>query len=135
MKIFFAILFVLFCFSCTGDVTSAKSLWKKHEGEFEAVANLLRSGKLRKVYGRSGFEIPDSFRIKAILGSIVFRETDFTYDSSYSILFRVGFDSSHLLRAYPTIAYTNNQKRLSEYSSKQSQVEKLEDNWYFLSLE
>jgi hypothetical protein len=84
--------------SCGGD-NSSISIWKKHESEFEAIVNQLRSGKLQKVYGRGGYEIPDTFKLKDVTGPIVFRETDFTYDSSFSILFRLGFDSSKMLRA------------------------------------
>lgn len=135
MKALFAILLITLCISCSRDARSSKTIWKKHKDEFKDIVILLKSGKLRIVYGRAGYEIPDSFRIKAIAGSIVFRETDFTYDSSYSILFRMGFDSSHLLRKYPTFVYTDNRKRQLEYDSKPNHVEKLEYNWYFLSNE
>jgi hypothetical protein len=122
---------LLFISSCDGD--NPIDIWKGHESEFVTIVNQLKAGKLQKVYGRAGFEIPDSFNLKAVNGPIVFRETDFTYDSSFSVLFRLGFDSNKLLRAYPTIVYTNNSKRLDEYNSKPNSVRKLKDNWYLLS--
>lgn len=133
MKPLFSILLLVLISSCATDTNSSKIIWEKNKNEFEDIVILLKSEKLRIVYGRAGYDIPDSFRLKAIAGSVVFRETDFTYDSSFSILFRVGFDSSHLLRKYPTFVYTDNLKRQREYDSNPKQVEKLEDNWYFLS--
>ena len=133
MKQFLVILMLLSICSCIGDVRHSKDIWMKHEVEFEAIVNLLKEERLHKVYGRAGYEIPDSFQLKKTNGSIVFRETDFSFDSSHSILFRIGFDSTKILRSYPTIVYTDNPKRLKEYNSKHKQVEKLKDHWYFLS--
>jgi hypothetical protein len=132
MKLFLTTLLLLLIHSCGGDNTSM-DIWERHESEFVAIVNHLKSGKLQKVYGRAGYEIPDTFKLKAVNGPIVFRETDFTYDSSFSILFRLGFDSSKLLRAYPTIVYTDNSKRLDEYNSRPNSVRKLKNNWYLLS--
>jgi len=128
----FLTLLLFFISSCGGD-NSSINVWEKHESEFVAIVNLLKSGKLQKVYGRAGYEIPDSFKLKAMNGPIVFRETDFTYDNSFSILFRLGFDSSKLLRAYPTIVYTDNSKRIYEYTQKSKSIKKLKDHWYLLS--
>ena len=133
MKPYLTLLLVLLISSCGGELDTSKNLWKNYEKNFEDIVVLVKVDKLKKIYGRMGYEIPDSFPMKATCGDIVFRETDFTYDSSFSILFRVGFDSSNLARTYPTIVYTDNAKRIKEYNSKQEQVTKLKNNWYLLS--
>lgn len=99
MKPLLTILLLLVMTSCGVD-NSSIDIWQKHENEFEAIVNQLKSGKLQKVYGRAGYEIPDIFKLRSVSGPVVFRETDFTYDSSFSVLFRLGFDPGKLLRAY-----------------------------------
>jgi hypothetical protein len=89
--------------------------------------------KLPVIYGRGGYKIPDSFKLRSIVGPVVFRETDFTYDSTFSILFRIGFDTSNVVRSYPTIVYTNNGQRITEYSSAIHSPHKFDENWYFLT--
>jgi hypothetical protein len=133
IRAFLLLLLLAFIFSCVGGDKSSLRLWEKHETEYDKIVEHLRAGKLQKIYGRSGYEIPDTFSVKPFCGSIVFRETDFVYDSSFSILFRLGFDSSKQLRTYPTIVYTDNLQRINEYNSKPEVAKQLKHRWYLLS--
>lgn len=133
MKQIVSIVIFTTIFSCSSEADSTRILFKNYESELNEIVNLLKADKLRRVYGRGGYKIPDSFRLKATTGPVVFRETDFTYDSSYSILFRIGFDTNQLLRSYPTLVYTDNSKRLSEYDLKPEHAIKFEEKWYFLT--
>lgn len=109
-----------------------KSEWNSHHKDFKQIVDLVKADKLKVVYGRAGYAIPDSFDLHTTCGQLVFRETDFTYDDSYSILFRLKLDTNSFDRAYSTIVYTNNKKRLEEYEADSTKVFKIEQNWYSL---
>lgn len=127
------ILIFIFILSCSRQQEKWVTPWSKHQDEFKEIVGLVKAGNLKVVYGRSGFAIPDSFDLQTTCGGLVFRETDFTYDSSYSILFRMDLDTNAVLRADPMIVYTDNKKRMSEYESDAGWVRKIEKHWYFLT--
>jgi hypothetical protein len=127
------ILNFIFILGCSRQQEKWETPWNKHQDEFKEIVGLVKAGKLKVVYGRMGFAIPDSFDLQTTCGQLVFRETDFTYDSSYSILFRMDLDTIAVLRADPMIVYTDNKKRISEYESDAERVRKIEKNWYFIT--
>jgi hypothetical protein len=106
--------------------------WNNHHKDFKQIVDLVKADKLKVVYGRAGYAIPDSFDLHTTCGQIVFRETDFTYDNSHSILFRLHLDTNSLARIYHTIVYTDNKKRIKEYEADEVNVFTIEKNWYFL---
>ena len=120
-------------FGCSRHKEIWETRWSKHQDEFKEIVGLVKDGKLKVVYGRMGFAIPDSFDLQTTCGQIVFRETDFTYDSSYSILFRMNLDTNAILRADPIIVYTDNKNRINEYESNAGNAQKIETNWYFIT--
>ena len=125
--------FIFILFSCRSHPEKWEKQWSKHQYKFKEIVGLLKAEKLKVVYGRAGFAIPDSFDLQTTCGQLVFRETDFTYDSSYSILFRLGLDTNAILRAHPMIVFTDNKKRISEYESTVRNAFKIEKNWYFIT--
>ena len=127
------ILNFIFILGCSRQREKWEAPWNNHQDEFKEIVGLVKAGNLKVVYGRMGFAIPDSFDLQTTCGQLVFRETDFTYDSSYSILFRMDLDTNAVLRADPMIVYTDNKKRISEYESDAGRVRKIEKNWYFLT--
>jgi len=106
-----------------------KSEWTKHDKDLKQVVELLKSNKLKVTYGRGGYQIPDSIDLRVPFGQLAFRETDFTFDSTYSILFYL--DTNKTLRNKPVIVYTNNKKRIKEYENGSRKTTKIEDDWYF----
>lgn len=134
MKLLVEFILILVLLSCNGQRLEWKQEWDQHENDFREVAALLREGKLKVVYGRMGYAIPDSFELQTTCGQIVFRETDFVYDSSYSILFRLNLDTTGVIpRTERMIIYTDNLKRLSEYESGSGNVHKIDANWFFVN--
>lgn len=107
-----------------------KDQWDKDNTSLKKVAGLLKAGKLKKVYGRGGYEIPDSFNLKAPYSNLAFHQTDFTYDGTYSIVFYLEPAGDRSM-AKPAFVYTNNQKRIGEYENGYTIAKKLEDNWYY----
>ncbi len=91
------------------------------------VVDLIKADKLTVVVGRSGYQIPDSIDLREAFGQLAFRHSDFTYDSTYSILFHL--DIHKELVHNPVIVYTDNEKRIKEYESRG--VTKIINNWYF----
>ena len=123
------VLFLTF-FSCDNGTEKWKTVWDKHNVDFKKVVDLLKTDKLKVVYGRGGYAIPDSIDLKATCGQLAFRETDFTYDNTYSILFRL--DTNKQVRTKPMIVYTDNKKRINEYENNNTSVTKIENNWYYM---
>ena len=132
-KPLFILISLFILFSCNPHQEEWKTKWNKHQHDFKEIVGLVKAEKLKVVYGRAGFAIPDSFDLQTTCGQIVFRETDFTYDNSYSILFRLDLDTNATVRADPMIVYTDNKKRIKEYDFKVGRVQKLEENWYFIT--
>lgn len=132
VKLSVIICFLFLNIACSNNRDYYEVMWKSNRHEFETIVSLVKNEKLPVIYGRSGYMLPDSFKLRSIVGSLVFQETDFTYDSTYSILFRIGFDTSKVLRYYPTIVYTNNSKRIAEYTNSANSVYKFDEYWYFL---
>jgi hypothetical protein len=133
MKLLVEFILILSLLSCSGQPVEWKQEWDQHEDDFREVAALLRAGKLKVVYGRMGYAIPDTFELQTTCGQIVFRETDFAYDSSYSILFRLNLDTNAISRTEHMIVYTDNLKRLTEYESESGNVHKIDTNWFFVN--
>jgi hypothetical protein len=92
-----------------------ESIWQKHNTDLKKVVELLKNNKLNKTFGRSGYQIPDSIDLKYPFGQVVVRETDFTEDTCYSIVFYL--DTIRTLGS-PIIVYTNNLKRINNYKDK-----------------
>jgi hypothetical protein len=123
------LIIVLFILISCSHQDNWKNTWQQHHVRFKQVVELVKNDQLQKVYGRVGYAIPDSMGLDKVCGGIVFHETDFTYDGTYSILFRINFDSNKVgRRLYPVFIYTNNTKRIKEYAL--DSVTKIEDNWY-----
>lgn len=131
MKILTVINLAFIFISCSTQ-ENWKVEWSSHHKEFKQIVDLVKADKLKVVYGRAGYAIPDSFDLHTTCGQLVFGETDFTYDDSHSILFRLHLDTSSITRADPRIVYTDNQKRIKEYEVDTVNVIKIEQNWYFL---
>ena len=127
-----AVLHLTFILVSCSQQENWKTEWNNHHNDFKEIVDLIKADKLKVVYGRAGYAIPDSFDLHATCGQLVFWETDFTYDSSHSILFRLHFDTSSITRADSRIVYTDNKKRLNEYEADKGNVVKIEQNWYFL---
>lgn len=106
--------------------------WDNHQNDFKQIVGQVKANKLQVVYGRMGYAIPDSFQLQSTCGQLVFRETDFTYDSSHSILFRLNLDTNALLRADQMIVYTDNGTRIKEYEAMGEDATRIEKNWYFV---
>ena len=131
MKILSAINLVFILISCSQQ-EKGKLEWRNHHNEFKQIVDLVKADKLKIVYGRAGYAIPDSFDLQRTCGQLVFTETDFTYDDSHSILFRLHLDTNSLTRIYHTIVYTDNKKRIKEYEADTVKVVRIEQNWYFV---
>jgi hypothetical protein len=74
-------------FSCVKNQVNWESIWQKYNSDLKNVVELLKNNKLNKTFGRSGYQIPDSIDLNYPFGQVVVRETDFTEDTSYSIVF------------------------------------------------
>lgn len=121
---------VLFILISCSHQDNWENTWQQHHVRYKQVVELVKNDQLQKVYGRVGYAIPDSMDLDKVCGGIVFHGTDFTYDGTYSILFRINFDSSKVGRMlYPVFIYTNNTKRIKSYEL--DRVTKIEDNWYW----
>lgn len=121
---------ILVLISCSNHIRNWEDTWQEHQVSFKQVVEQVKNDQLLRVYGRGGYAIPDTMGLNNVCGGIVFHETDFTYDSTYSILFRINFDSTKVGRmTYSVFIYTNNTKRIKEYES--DRVTKIQDNWYF----
>ncbi len=127
MRILFCITIILF-FSCKQE--NWKSIWIRDKTALNKAVDLLKSNKLKIVYGRSGYSIPDSLNLQEPYGNLAFRQSDFTYDSTYSILFFLEHSDTRTA-VRPAFVYTNNQKRMDKYENGYSMVKKLENNWYY----
>lgn len=117
MKKLIILNFVFILSSCNTMMENQEKEWNKHQNDFKQIVGQLKANKLQVVYGRMGYAIPDSFDLQSTCGQLVFRETDFTYDNSHLILFRLNLDTNVLLRANPKIVYTDNTKRIKEYET------------------
>lgn len=123
---------VFILFSCNTMMNNWEKEWNKHQNDFKQIIFQLKANKFQMVYGRMGYAIPDSFDLQSTCGQLVFRETDFTYDNSHSILFHLNLDTNVVLRADPKIVYTDNKKRIKEYEAMIGNAIKIEKNWYFV---
>ena len=123
----FIVIYLTF-FSCVKNQLNWESIWQKHNTDLKKVVELLKNNKLNKTFGRSGYQIPDSIDLKYPFGQVVVRETDFTEDTCYSIVFYL--DTIRTLGS-PIIVYTNNLKRINNYKDKPKKAIKIEHNWYF----
>ncbi len=129
MKILLAIATLVFI-SCGQSKDRWEDTWQQHNVRFKQIVEQVKNDQLQKVYARVGYAIPDTMGLDDVCGGIVFQETDWTHDSTYSILFRINFDSTKVGRMmYPVFIYTNNNKRIKEYET--DRVKKIQDNWYF----
>lgn len=122
------LLFVLLIVSCKPDPESWRSRWVNENLKLKRVAALLKQNRLNLINPRGIYQIPDSIDLKEPYGQLVYRQTDFTYDSSYSIVFYPTETSKDKVKFM--FVYTDNVKRLSEYESRRKSVVKIEDNWY-----
>lgn len=123
-----ALLLTILLLSCKKE--KWEKLWEKDNASLKEVVELLKHDKLKKIYGRSGYKIPDSFNLRSPYNGLAIRETDFTYDGTYSIVFYFE-DTSSTSRVKPAFVYTNSQKRIDEYQKGYSMAEKLEQYWYY----
>jgi len=90
----------------------------------------LKEDRLKLINPRGTYQIPDSIGLKEPYAQLVYRQTDFAYDSSYSIVFYP--DDAHKRESTFVFVFTDNMKRLNEYENQRKSVVKIEDNWYCL---
>ena len=122
--------FAFLLVSCKPNTDEWRSQWTKDNQKLKEVVTLLKQGKLELVNPRGTYKIPDSIDLKDPYGQLVYRQTDFTYDSSYSIVFYP--DDSHKAECKFVFVFTDNSKRLHEYDNERKSVVKIENNWYCL---
>jgi len=121
---------IVFAISCQPNPDDWKSQWTKDHLKLKEVVSLVKQDRLKIINPRGTYQIPDSIDLKDPYGQLVYRQTDFTYDSSYSIVFYP--DDSHKDNSKFVFVFTDNTKRLNEYDNERKSVVKIEDNWYCL---
>jgi hypothetical protein len=123
-------LFLVLIVSCKPDTDKWKGQWAKDNLKLKQVVSLLKQDRLKLVNPRGTYQIPDSIDLREPYGQFVYRQTDFTYDRSYSIVFYP--DESHKDKSEFVFVFTDNVKRLNQYDKERNSVVKIEDNWYCL---
>lgn len=121
-------LLILLVTSCKPSPDDWRNQWAKDNMKLKEVVSLLKHDRLKLVNPRGTYQIPDSIDLREPYGQLVYRQTDFTYDSTFSIVFYP--DDKH--KSKFVFVFTDNTKRLNEYETKRKSVVKIEDNWYCL---
>lgn len=121
---------VFLVISCRPSPDDWKNQWTKDNLKLKEVVSLLKQDRLKLVNPRGTYQIPDSIELREPYGQLVYRQTDFTYDSTFSIVFYP--DDKHKDKSKFVFVFTDNTKRHNEYESKRKSVVKIEDNWYCL---
>jgi uncharacterized secreted protein with C-terminal beta-propeller domain len=124
---FFLIFLVV---SCKPNPDDWKSQWTRDNLKLKEVVSLLKQGRLKLVSPRGTYQIPDSIDLKEPYGQLVYRQTDFTYDSTFSIVFYP--DDTHKDESKFVFVFTDNAKRINEYQNKRKSIFKIDDYWYCL---
>jgi hypothetical protein len=127
---YFQFLFVFLILSCKPNPDDWRDQWTKDNLKLKKVVSLLKHNRLKLINPRGTYQIPDSIDLKKLYGQLVYRQTDFTYDSTYSIVFYT--DSTNPNKSKFVFVFTDNSKRLFEYDNERKSVIKIESNWYCL---
>jgi hypothetical protein len=127
---YFQFIFIFLFVSCKPNPDDWRGQWTKDNFKLKEVVSLLKHDRLKLINPRGTYQIPDSIDLKEPYGQLVFRQTDFTYDSTYSIVFYP--DDTYKDKSKFVFVFTDNTKRLNEYDNERKSVVKIEDNWYCL---
>jgi hypothetical protein len=127
---YFQFVFIFLVVSCKPNPDDWRGQWTKDNLKLKQVVSLLKHDRLKLINPRGTYKIPDSMDLKEPYGQLVYRQTDFTYDSTYSIVFYP--DKTYNDKSKFVFVFTDNTKRSNEYDNKRKSVVKIEDNWYCL---